>query len=120
MLTVRAVAADVVDVAPAVGCAPLAVGRVLDGLIVDPDVLDGLDLAGDGLAHEDDACRLGSVEVPVLAQGAGQERVAVAVDSSTVPMTPPTVCTSSPTSMPEFCWARAACALRCWGRMKKK
>src|SRR6516164_9022642 len=33
---------------------------------------------------------------------------------------PPTVWTSSPTSISEPLDCRAACALRCWGRMKKK
>ena len=44
------------------------------------DILDGLDLASDGLADEDDARRLRSVEVPVLAEGAGQQGVTVPMD----------------------------------------
>ena len=35
-------------------------------------------------------------------------------------MTPPMVCTVSPTSISAPCADRAACALRCWGLMKKK
>ena len=60
--------------------AVVADADVLDGLIVDAHVLDRLDLAGDGLADEDDPGRLGAVEVAVVPERPGQERVAVAVD----------------------------------------
>ena len=52
----------------------------LDRFVVDPHVLDRIDLPGDGLAHEDDPRRLRAVEVAVVPQRPGQERVAVAVD----------------------------------------
>ena len=67
---------------PLVGSRRPLVARldVLDRLVVDPHVLDRARSSGDGLADEDDAGRLGAVEVAVVAEGAGQERVAVAVD----------------------------------------
>ena len=55
-------------------------GDVLHRGIRDAHVVDPLDLAGDGLADEDDPRRLGAVQVAVVTQRSGQEGVAVAVD----------------------------------------